>query len=151
MENTYRLKFFLTLLRRIKFLKPFKNFSTKMSSIGPTFGFMSCYQSDVMRNAFNAGQNMTGCKRHGEEVVLWTAGHQLAHGQFVWKVNPIFSRNHTGHSIKYTNWLSGEPSDENRNRYCIGLWTQKNFGWNGLRCWSEACFVCELHESRRLA
>ena len=104
-----------------------------------------------MRNALNAGQNMNGCKRYGEEVVLWTAGHQHDRGQFVWRVNTIFSRNHTALSMKYTNWLSGEPSDDNGNRYCVGLWTQKNFGWNGLRCGSEACFVCELHESRRLA
>ena len=51
-------------------------------------------------------------------------------------------------SLKFTNWIPGQPSNWKGKEDCAHLWKQYGFRWNDAPCSSKMSFICERQSSK---
>ncbi|XP_067667580.1 perlucin-like [Haliotis asinina] len=97
--------------------------------------------------ALNNNRSSTGCslfirsrasEENGSPTYWLGATDLMKEGKFMWE---------GGCPLNYTNWSSGEPSNEShlqeKGEHCLSLLKYTDYKWNDRLCTSEINFICE--------
>lgn len=81
-----------------------------------------------------------------DDFVMWIGADDLGEeGRFVWHA--------TGERVRYANWRSGQPDDNQKLEDCVAIMNIPATGWhwhaNDVPCWNSSYFICENVDQRQ--
>ena len=75
-----------------------------------------------------------------------TAGQRIdpSGSKFVWRVKSADGNSETVSLITYTDWYTGEPSNDGGIEDCVKMYKDHDGKWNDYSCTNTECSICEV-------